>query len=267
MEAHINFVQVNHKSPLGIQSLQLDSPITPGLFFVDTMPGTSTFTQAGNITPPHIDGFGLIQQMAYFDGDKIWIVWLPMDANLQVVWDHFLSLGPKRENQLENWLRILDDPQLFIMHPGDSFFLGPSVIHACIALTPRAHYGVFCWRQESLDIATLNLSIFKQNHKDLVAEWAEIMRKREKGNKKKLTALEKANRDTDWQEEDNLFHLSMEFYRGEKREWTDTDSKAWNQIRKGWGSDEQLDLFMKEAKAFFSKSTVNGFCIELLVYN
>lgn len=252
-EAHINFVQIYHKSPRGIQTLQLYWPITPGLFFVDTMPGTSTFTQAGNITPPHVDGYGLTQRMAHFDGDKVWVVWPPTEENLRMVRDHNLSLGPRRENRLENWMKMLKDPQVFMMRQGDSFFLGASVIHACIAITPGAHYGVFCWRRESLDVAALNLSIFKDNLSALSSEQRKVLKRREVENKKKLSAVEKANRLADREDEDNFFSLSVQFYQGKKTEWVHTDSKAWGQIKKNVGQDEELDKYIKEATAFFKQ--------------
>lgn len=139
-DPHLNFVQVYHFSPppFGVNQLGLAWPVCEGLYFVKGGRGSSTFTQAGNVTPPHIDGFGLMQRMAHLSGDKVWIVWPPTRENITAARDNHKSIGASREGRLEVWLEVLKDPEVFLVRKGDSFILGPCVIHACISITSSA---------------------------------------------------------------------------------------------------------------------------------
>lgn len=251
-DPHINFVQIFHNSQAGVKTMQLKWPENPELKLVDTMKGSSTFTQAGNITPAHIDGFGLIQRMAHLGGDKVWIVWPPTEWNVRAVRDHHQALGPNRETRVDRWLEILKDPQVFLIRKGDSFFLGASVIHACVSLGPSAHYGEFCWKLQSLDVAKLNMGIFKEGYIQFVADRKQQMKNRQKENSKKLTSVEEGNRDTTRQYEDAYFEACKQFYQGVKGEWDDSDRKAWSAIQEELQSRE-VKKFLTETDKFMAK--------------
>lgn len=249
-DPHFNFVQVYHNSPRGLRQLQLSWPVIQKLYFIDNSKGTSTFTQPGNVTPAHIDGFGLTQLMAHLDGCKVWIVWPPIESNLRAIRDHDLAIGPNREYRLERWFEHLKDPQVFLIRKGESVFLGSSVIHACVSVTRSAHYGVFCWERDSLGVAELNVRILQDGFADLRKTRIEQKKIRVKEDKKKtVDPLELRKRKVDREQEDSEYAACSEFYKDCRKEWQDSDRRMWDSMNKDHFSN-RLNIFLLNTDKF-----------------
>lgn len=253
MTPHLNFVQVYHHSPRGLSLLQLGWPPIPDVYFLETGEGSTTFSQPGNITPPRVDGFGLTQIMAHLDGHKVWITWPPSESNLRAVRDHDRAIGPYRECRLEHWFEHLEDPQVFLIRKGDSFFLGSSVIHACISVTGSAHYRLFCWEKKSLALAKLNIKILRDGFAELGDARTEQKRKHRKEDKlKNASPLEVRKRKMDREEEDSKYETCLEFYKGCRQEWEQSDRKMWRRMNAD-NSNVEIDVFISNTEHFMSK--------------
>lgn len=253
-DPHINFIQVFHHSPQGLNQLQIHWDATPGLYFAgDKEEGSSTFAQPGNITLPHVDGFGLLQRTAHLNGHKIWIVWPPTEHNLRAVRDHSQALGPTRELRFERWFQELQQPEVFHVKEGDSFFLGPLVLHACISVTKSAHFGIFCWRRESLGVAQLNMRILQEGYESLVKELAEQGKRRRKEDREEnLNADQHRNRDEDREKEDDHMDVCLKFYQGFKKDWNLEDKRVWNKMNVG-KQDEEINQWILDVEKFLGK--------------
>lgn len=190
--------------------------------------------------------------MAHLSGDKVWIVWPPTQLNILAVRDHNFAIGPNRETRLDHWLNLLEDPKVFLIRKGDSYFLEASVIHACISLTPSAHYGVFCWQRKSLEVAVLNLDIMKKGYNELERRRKAQMKNRDKEDKKPIEEKDKANRKTLRDEEDDHYFVCHEFYTDTKEEWIESDSIAWAKIKSD-GTSNELDSFIADMDEFMAK--------------
>lgn len=249
-DPHLNLIQLYHNSPRGLSQLQLCWPETPDVYFSDKTKGSTTFTQPGNITSPHVDGLGLSQLSAQLDGCKVWIVWPPSESNLRAVQDHERAIGPNRECRLEVWLECLENPQVFLIRKGDSFFLGPSVVHACVSVTSSAHYGIFCWERKSLEVAKLDVKILRDGLDELRRTQGEQKKRRSREDKNKhISPLELRKRTLDREEEDSKYKTCMEFYQGFKQEWEELGKEMWHSMNKESSSDI-LKAFLKDTEKF-----------------
>lgn len=169
--------------------------------------------------------------MAHLDGHKIWIVWPPTEHNLRAIRHEKQALGPDRELRLQRWLQELQQPEVFLIQKGDSFFLGPSVVHACISVTKSAHYGLFCWRREALGVAQLNMRILQEGFKDLAKALKEQEKKRKREDREKdLTATQRRNRDEDRKAENAHADACLTFYRSCRSDWDRDDKVVWRKM-------------------------------------
>lgn len=191
--------------------------------------------------------------MAHLGGHKVWIVWPPTEYNLRAIRDHMRVLGPTRELRLARWLQYLQEPEVFLTRAGDSFFLGPSVIHACISITNSAHFGIYCWRRESLDVAQLNLRILQEGYEDFAKVLTEQRKRRQKEDKEKNVSVERhRNREEDRQLENAHAQLCLEFYQSCKTDWNQNDGQVWRTITMS-EQDKEIDKWIPVVEKFMGQ--------------
>lgn len=240
-DPHYNFVSIWHESPQGLKRMQIQWPDSPGIDFLDSDSGSSTYTQPGCITLPHVDGYGEGQRLAHLYGTKIWIVWPPTRKNLSIV--RKLTIGPpvEVERRIEFWFNKFEDPQIFLVRAKDSFDLGPSAVHACISITMSAHFGRWIWRKEGYEVGKLWTDIFLEQWEAYNA--AMSLRRRERKLEDKLSRTEVAQRSLDLKRmlEDQVDEECRENYKMWVKNWEPMGSRAFNKI-----ADENNDEAMKE---------------------
>lgn len=259
LDPHINFIQIYPDSPRGLNELQIHWDTIPGLYFSERdKEGSTTFTQPGSITPPHVDGCGLEKIVAHLDGNKIWIVWPPTEHNLRAIRNPERTLGISRELRLGRWLQELEEPEVFLTRKGDSFFLGPSVLHACVAVTKSAHFGIYCWRRESLGLAQLNIRILQEEYGKLAKVLAKRAVTRKKEDKEKdvsrvLRRIGKVDRRQEYADAD----LSLSFFRDIKSDWYQDDRQVWETMNENQ-QDQEISQWIPVVDKFFGQIKNKG---------
>ncbi|KAE9388088.1 hypothetical protein BT96DRAFT_1004511 [Gymnopus androsaceus JB14] len=100
--------------------------------------------------------------MAHLEGEKIWVVWPLMEHNIQKAREFSLTAMADFEQHPSVSFENFEDPQVFLTCTGESYFLGPSIIHTFISLTVYAHFGIFSWRRSSFKLAKFHLSYLQE---------------------------------------------------------------------------------------------------------
>lgn len=251
-DPHLNFIQLYHESPRGVRTLGLQWPPIPNLYFLDDeRVGSSTFSQPGNITPPHVDGVGFTQIMAHLEGEKIWIVWPPTQNNLREIRNHAHVLGPERETRLEYWFEYLEDPEVFLIKEGDSFLLGSCAIHACISVTTSAHYGVFCVEKKSLEVANESIAALEASLEEWRRMRAEVPEKRSKRDKRYEPQMMR-RQNVDRANEKLCAKVILDFYKDCRDDWRNAEGKIWRKVQAKSPSME-LETFIKRTDKFMAR--------------
>ncbi|KAE9382560.1 hypothetical protein BT96DRAFT_952095, partial [Gymnopus androsaceus JB14] len=179
-DPHFNFIDVRYTSPNGMKVLNIRWKDFTDLITTDPI-GSATFTQAGNITFPHMDGHGNTQRASQQKGDKVWIVWPPSRENVVQVdaWYPTIPGQFLRDRHFSLWLQKLKNPEVFYIKAGDSFTVLPGTIHACISVTQSVHHGIFHWNRSSFGLARELGELFQEAWQSFLQQVGEQIEQRD----------------------------------------------------------------------------------------
>ena len=234
-----------HNSADGLKLLEIRWEPIQGLYHAPKDgDGQTTFTQPGCITAPHIDGYCLEQIMAHLEGEKIWVVWPPTEHNIRKARDFSLTAMADFEQRPSVWFENFEDPQVFLTHTGDSYFLGPSVIHACISLTVSAHFGIFSWRRSSFKLAKFHSSYLQEEWLAYKKFEREVVARRKSEDKGVADATVVRKRFAERDMEDRRISRAKETFRMWKNNWTSMDKEVWDVMLKD-EPDSEMDKWYR----------------------
>ncbi|KAJ2916173.1 hypothetical protein MD484_g4254, partial [Candolleomyces efflorescens] len=107
-------------------------------------PLANSWTHAGAITHPHMDGFACAVWTAHWKGVKLWGMWPPTVKNLRLM-EHSLTSNPHIDVTIE-LLTQLEGMELMLLTEDDhfefAFCLLPNTIHFCLSFTECCHVGM-----------------------------------------------------------------------------------------------------------------------------
>lgn len=94
----------------------------------------------GYCTPAHVDQMCMPQLVHHIHGHKLWFTWPLTVSNLALARTNILlDRGKICDGKIPLALKVLESLSVTRPQPGDCFYIGPSVIHACISLDPCIH--------------------------------------------------------------------------------------------------------------------------------
>jgi hypothetical protein len=106
---------------------------------------TSVLTSLGYLTEPHTDYHGIKQLILHAGSEKLWLVWPPTRANLEIAFWHMCSHTRSRDFTIAKALELLTSLEIqFCTEQDEWFSLDPFAIHACICVMASCHKNKLC---------------------------------------------------------------------------------------------------------------------------
>ncbi|EEB88746.1 hypothetical protein MPER_13247 [Moniliophthora perniciosa FA553] len=118
---------------------------------------STTFTQPGQLTYPHVDYYGGSQIVVHLSGKKLWLIWYPTGENLAELWKSHLedNVRVEYEQDLVAWIcRLKGAIALYVDKPV-MFRLPAFAIHAVISFTTSAHSGCYAYFEREFQVTEL----------------------------------------------------------------------------------------------------------------